>query len=998
MTININYAVEIKTDALVTSTDFGLTADKYFRWVTGRPSYNGVSSFPKWEDDTDNDKVWYEGILLDNSLSNPSRRIDISVSGEYGTLSGINISIANYNKFFSFIQTNDIYLTGRKVRVFLVVDNKFYQIWNGIVQNINYDETSYTLECKDDYKQIHKVLPPNVISVAEISDSSEQGETIPVIIGDVAYSKLVNAGNKPEFINLVETDMLLSYEYDAINHNFKLLVTPSANKKFKQCAVNQFLGYAVNSGYEIGLKTSISIPFAEHALEGYYLVGTKGTGLELDIASKIIHSYESAYGANGEWQTIVRIYGDLGGLYAADIANHEYDTATPDDNWWFGIADLSTIMIAGDASITEFVKDEKNNIYLYKFDNNTKKYYRIDHLIENTSVSDIQGIGYPGIKIMANQMTFDGDISVLSGIIPEQYRAYSPVSINGTPPLVSWRVARADGTFGGWLSWQTLVQSNVLIDKNVNSYLEAKTMITGATSTLHQYPIYLLFPEDKISDDMGDIYLCLDYTVDNPTHAGTVNTYWNVEYLDPYNNSIEVNTDSFVYPSDGSTSAGLPLNCYCLPLDYYKGGTSWTESGYTSTDHFWGRVSGTGTDQVIYSEVMKLSEDVITGIKNGRISDLILIKIFVKFNSAQTCTLKLYQAGFVCRKKISVSDDDIYVRIHNSDIGNTGAIASVYTAYKTILETYDGYGVTGGITGANFIDYSNLPEVRDDWYVGRQITERKNSYDYLNEISKQSFVGMFPTRAGNRKLVAWRDLSTYTASISETGIVRDSITDFEKTDSQNVFNDFKCEYSYNQATKKFDRCLIVTHSDAASFPLSTDTTWKTYVQGLNTNSYADAKVIWDIAHSAYDVTNTLQQNPTDTQKLYWYYDKSIFDNTEFVGASVDDASYKFLQNLVEWTGLRKDKCTFRLPFTVANIQLELLDMVYFEDGFFTDNVQRKGWITLIEVDTKKNNIKLQVTLEPVELIEDDIIIERGIPLNVDVIEESGSQTTQIEES
>jgi hypothetical protein len=144
--------------------------------------------------------------------------------------------------------------------------------------------------------------------------------------------------------------------------------------------------------------------------------------------------------------------------------------------------------------------------------------------------------------------------------------------------------------------------------------------------------------------------------------------------------------------------------------------------------------------------------------------------------------------------------------------------------------------------------------------------------------------------------------------------------------------------------------------------------------------------------------NTYQQNPQETQKLYWYYDKSIYNNTEFTGASVEDSAYMFLQNLVVWTGINKDNCTFNIPITVDNIKLELCDMILFEDGFFTDGVQRKGWITFIQVDTNRHQIKLQVTLEPIELIDDDVIIERGIPLNVDIIEESGSQPDVIIES
>jgi hypothetical protein len=964
------------------------------------------------------------------------------VSGEYGTLSGININILNYNKFFDFIQTNDILITGRKVRVFVVLDNVFYQIWNGIVQNLPYDETSYTIECKDDYKQIHKVMPPNVISVSEFPESEEQGEAIPIVIGDVSYSKLVDAGDKPIYIDLCSTDYFFKSDFIVQGKNLLTdLIDSSESFNYKLAALALFDG-AYGSPYVYISIWTKGITFNSNTLTGYYIIGKSGTGLDSDYASLILGNDQSVYNISKErYKTRIKVSGDLSGFNPADISNHYYfDAANYDDVWWFSICKLDSYYIASYNNINRFITDKYGNYLLYTFDKEKNEFKNVSSIIN--SVNTVNTLSeYPGLNIVTKKRTLDGEIDYLYGITPHQF-----IITGGYDSLIEKSVSRfAIGATDGWtivashgwtLDLQKYISGNLdlyfsddgitedgphgsiasdvtlaVINKNVNSYVRCEGYGSLSLS------VDILLPISSLNDNFSDLYIAVDYKITNENNL-KYSTYSSTTFYDVYDAPIETNfsttnkNNSFNYPADASYIS-TPIDIHQLPKVYYNGGVPWSDSDYESNKSFWGRTDEYFKDSVleyqVYNDLIKVDSGMISNIKDGLLSNRIKVEINclkeVKDGDSNKTNIYVYDIGFVAKKSLDIVSDDLYVRINGNTSGITGMKDSVYTAYKTILEQYDTYGYTGGYTGmslgytgANFIDYGNLPEVRDDWYVGRQITERKNSYEYLNELCKHSFVGMFPTRTGNRKLVAWRDLTNYTATIGETGIVRDSIQNFNRTEISQIYNDFKCEYSYNQATKKFDRCLIVTHSDSESFPSSYDPAWKKYVQGLNTNSYADAKDTWDIAHNAYDVTRTIQQNHSDTQKLYWYYDKSIFDNIEFVGASVDDAAYKFLQNLVVWTGLQKESCRFSVPMSAANLQLELCDMVLFEDGFFTDSVQRKGWITYVEVDTKKDQIRLEVTLEPIELVDYNLIIERGIPLNVDEISESGSNTTDIEES
>jgi hypothetical protein len=79
---------------------------------------------------------------------------------------------------------------------------------------------------------------------------------------------------------------------------------------------------------------------------------------------------------------------------------------------------------------------------------------------------------------------------------------------------------------------------------------------------------------------------------------------------------------------------------------------------------------------------------------------------------------------------------------------------------------------------------------------------------------------------------------------------------------------------------------------------------------------------------------------------------------------------------------------------MRNVDLELLDRVLFKDAVYTGGQTLVGYITKVEPDIKKGEIKLGVIFEPDDF--SDLIIERGRPLNDSMlIEESGNRENTI---
>jgi hypothetical protein len=233
-------------------------------------------------------------------------------------------------------------------------------------------------------------------------------------------------------------------------------------------------------------------------------------------------------------------------------------------------------------------------------------------------------------------------------------------------------------------------------------------------------------------------------------------------------------------------------------------------------------------------------------------------------------------------------------------------------------------------------------------------------------------------------------------------ILRDSISSSDKTPVSDLYNTFLVNYAWNPASGKFERCLAINKVSAASFPDASTTTWTEYVQGVSSTSWGDASALWNICHDSYVKAQNIQRLEDAISDCYWYTDPAIYLGEQSAGASVDESAYKFLHNLVEWTSKQKETIRYSIPMTATNLALELLDVIVVNDAIYTAAANRTGWITKIEVDPKADEIKLEVTLNPIDLEQgtagDSLIIERGSVLNTDTITESGSQTNTYTET
>lgn len=1108
----INYAIEIITD---TNHDYGALAlsGGVFRYITGTPGYDGNDNpYPTWEDGSDNTHIWYEGWLLKDSLGNPSRSVDIAETGSYGTFSGFSFSIRNDLKMWKYIRDNAIFLTNRYIKLYTVIDGVFYSTWVGVIGNEISNDIEYEFQCIDDFKKIHKIMPPLSVfeSIYPGSIAESQGEAIPISIGNINYAKLQTITTEPVLLDLNDatdfyngvypTKAAASVRYltpDGTNAQLHIytvgyswvanelanmyvfcckgggdpdtdqLIKIESNGATSEAGItilylgatfddvtaqifNKYYTIDPNVSYEnidkgyfpfdptvyhIGNATQIStagswIRWAHldmtnqgngcNVLHIYlrtkidlYAVVHKGveTGPEIGRVHFLIGTH-NLYRCHIDLQDdddvgiTIQFVDKNDNPVAFNSSNWAFNwmqlvhTTSCDDTWWFSITNMSNNLVLSTEGIENFERDSSGRPLLFTWDENKQEMISAAHLVKDVDETTSTITGHPQISLVTSKMQKDGSVRYTVPISPQHWSTW----IHNNEGYILHN-GNHIYTINDIQSKNTTTQ---ITDRNMNTGLEFHLEYPGKpqyNENLYNCYVCVTFPPEHVAEDYDDIYLGVDFDVDCTT---PVKVLVGLDLLDAYGKLVVENFPQYcsytdprypnqiVFPiSEVPKEAKWTLNM--LPSQFYDNGGI-TESGYESDWAFSYEDEITG-DTTTLKSTMMLNKDITDALKDRFSSNIIKITFTVMSSGPETTgskfsgTFKVKQIGLVGIKSMSIISDTFYARIKGEKI-NGESTSNVYRTFQHILESYDGIQ-------SSAIQYNNLPTTRSNWPVGRQITDRKDSFQYLQELCSHSFVSIYPTRKGLRGLKAWREDTTVKATLSESDIVRNSYTYWKNTEMSSIYNDFRLEYNLNPATGKFFNSIIITNTDKGEFPAIDEmltnppvAKWKTFVGGLPDNCYSDAKQIWEVCHGGYVRAAAIQQAPADISRLYWFNSSALFQGLESKVVSTSDSAYKFLKELIAWTTRQKTITQFSLPTTDDNLKLELLDYINISDLIYSDDETRVGWIVGIELNTTSDTINVTCMLDVEEDREDNLIIEDGKLITDGTRNESGSRDDQ----
>lgn len=903
---------------------------------------------------------WYNDFIIKDGLSNPNRRVDLSKTGDYGTLSGFNFTIRNDNKYWNSMDSNTIYLINREVRVYAVLDDVFYQIWTGVVANNPFDETDFKFICQDNFKNIHKQLPPTKITDSNYSSANDdsKGSAVPVAFGNVPYAKLMNIGGSATILPMLFTaggtelsKAVAATAYSETDNTVTLTL---------QLSMYGYVAWKTNSGYSD----------AAGDVGNYYIKAIHDGGSGNGDTEELIQVVGTAYDAGNDRITFTLDKPITGlatdGSSALCTVSGVVVTVTT-STWYFNLIKLVTDSVLTNTSPSNYYGDDYDDYRVYEWDDKAKKYTNIENIVKEIDTTVEPEV----VRVINSDMTFDGDIKTLMYYKPEL------VGTTGT---------------GGTI----ITELEKTIDRDRSTSTEIMNEEWGGGTNTSSTDVYVKIPSHIIDTNISRLWLVfdLDYTV--TPDSGDVNVQ-NFNITDPRTSS-PYSTGTFGFVSNTSlfsesspviaphreTPSTSTYDINMIPNDYYRNAKS--GNGANSESSVWQGL--TESDENVQTKMEIQASELQRLVSNYGDTTIRLTFNYqaepVVVGENYTIQSNLKQVAIIAEKVLDFSSSSLYMSID----GESGA-DTVDGVFTRILETYDGIS-------SSDIDYGNLATTRNTWYVGRQITERDDSSRYLKELCEQSFVAMFPTRDGKRGLSAWRDNETSVATLDQDSIVRGSIRNWTRTKLYDLYNNFNVEYSFNPGLNKMDKTLSIDYTDQGTFPAA-DTVdpdnsnlklWYKYFGGLSDNSYSDAKELWEICEQSYDRTKHRSQLPNSLGQLTWYSDRAKLGLTTGIG--VDSSAYKFLQYAVEWLTRQKETVEFRIPMSAANIVLELANYITFADTIYTNASNRVGWIQSIEVDTRKDQIVIGAILEPSDIVEFGDIIETGS--QTDTITESGSQS------
>lgn len=1044
-TVNESKQIGLFFDALLN----GGSGGNAFRWVTERPDYDGSTVVPTGEISTVNAIKWGESIITElRDFGDPVRMINPNVGGGYGSLSSFRISVDNVEieegeysgqMLNDVIDDNELNMINRKARVYVIIDNVFFNVWSGVVSKTSHNERKFTIDCEDDFKNVHKVIPPQTANEDQFPNILKKSisKPIPVAFGYVNNAKLLNIRVRNEPIDIFTDN-------NGIQRKVARLLFYNEIKDSDDNVL--FVSTIIDSGSKIIKSNELAGLFLRFILDGGE-----------DDAFKVQSNGNSSTNDNGTQSTSV--------ILDKEIEDSE-TLVIPDPNiltpievgTWVELFDFESTYIVSNNEVTEFSTSEigaPKKITFY--DKDQAEHIDVSEVLELSSLVNIENTNYPGITAFTDVIDHEGNFFKLFPFQPDK------VVVADT--LASGSIISQD--FGATGDELPNLIDHARLTKNTITFEQT----TPGFNSFFQILLEVHLPKEIKNAKFEKFYMLVDYDV-TAQNASVSAQQQGITFkpFDIADREVDRYKNAAINPGlnlvNKEFTAGETEELRLIPANYFS------EAGGSTTlfgaKRFELDLSGLYDGTNVFRAVPKIQ----TFIKGGNDSSTIPNQI----------TLDVFQICFAGEKEINIINDDIFIKTIGEKIsGNT--TDNVFHIFQSILETYDGIS-------ASDLDLSSMTS-RLTWTAGRQLTERKTSFEYLKELARQSFVGIFPSRTGKRKFVAYRDFTTVTQAFSTTNgnVLEDSIQDIRLSPINEVFNEFDIKYEYIEAGRRFEKSVFVKKPDESAFPdkfvstdaandlqISThtsititiqadgaafasmlyasvpsvfavgvsvsldditgigqfsfgeiieidgltvnvkfknqfgltngDTTstgsvfkqgssvpeWTTFVGGFS--HYNTALSLWTACRNSFLKTLVVRPLPDNFANCKWYVDA-----TEFGIIEGDNGSpQKYLMELVEWATRQKEIAPFAVPMTTTFVQLELLPFVTFKDIKFTNNELREGYISKIKINPSGQRILLELTLIPSDI--DDItsckIIESGN--QPDQIIESGSQPDQIIES
>jgi len=1081
--LTIHYAIEIDVSDSIDIPDekeIGLFRDALlpgqpgggnaFRWITERPDYDGAAVIPTGDLTTVNATKWGEGrITARADIESAIRMININTAGDYGSLSGFGVSVDNVEidngtfvgtKFSKILEDNNINFLKRPIRFYVVIDDVFYNYWTGVVSEVDETETKFRFICKDNFRDVHKTMPPNTANESLFPNilKKDIGKPIPVTLGYVNHAKSINVRKQKDPIIVVES------------------IEPIFQQTFKS-RVAVVIGLRIPTDqFGTDLRTEVSFltgikRFPQNELRGKYLrfVNEGGGDTFYEITETDAPDFRSQYLNNYSITVFLNEIIDISGFFAFDDPTQTLISQSRKYTW-VEIFDFESVFITSNEEVVDFPDSPSGqDATLNYFDKDDEEFIEVSEALTLAEKVDVGKTGFPGFIGFADSKANNGDFFKEILIKPRLVLSRGLL----LPQPDKFTFTSSDYPDAGELV-PNLIDGN----RSTKYSLEIERLtLAGETFMGIRYRVY--FPDDIDEGDYEQLYMAFDCDArtDLTSTANIARIVSNVQITNVFGFFAGIN-ESFELFTGKQPGSLDPFEVRLIhPSQYNEGGISPAQLGAVRKI--------IDLKSLFYSSRHEVKSFPIIDV------NLLMQNDGVVGGGGDTMILDVFQIAIAGLKKLRVSDDTIFVRVEGEKTAAGDSTINVYQMFKKILQTYD------GLTETTEFDLTDI-ESRLNWIAGRQLLDQKPGFTYLKELAKQSFIGIFPTRKGLRKFSAFREDTTISIAFSHDNgnILQGSIGKKELSPINEVYNEFNIQYEKNVSNGRFDKSVFITKVFEDAFPsdrlastgtdqsnpgdftahtnitldvddtgaasgvitfasvdtsvfvvggaVSIDDTLGSLLNGViefgNIIEVTSTKVSFTFRNLAAFIggestaTGTVIANGTtipewatfaggytdyNKGKKNWEachdsYLKSLtvwklpdsfskcnwfIDETGFGRLPADNTTaHKYLDELIEWTTRQKEIIPFSIPITVPNVELELLEFCSFRDKKHTSNQTRIGYITKIKIVPGGDRIDLRLTLIPEDIADLNSCIINETGLQTDTINETGAQPDTIDET
>lgn len=619
----VHWGIVLDISDITSDTDaaIGLYSGVFY-WVSGRPGYSGSG----YSGEAPASKTWRQGIITSvNKMSPMIRMADgAEVSGGYGSLSGFNLEVDNTSLFWNTLESNAYHIINRPIDVYVFIDDVSFHVWGGLVSANPRTDMVYKFTCEDDFKVVHKPLPPDEVSDDNFPDANSKviGDTIPICFGNVKYAKMLPVFSDMDAQNIVYVNKVFGTiaamaSYDASAKTITLYTMEV------DIQADQYKGYyarAVIGGSDQSIR--ILSNAATVKTGGYRLYKTVFT---------LESWFEEAPEADNAIETHQDYVSSPDNVTAPNLTN-----STP--IWYFEIVKFEAIHIVSNNSIDSYIAAAGKQVQIRYFDKDEDDFVDVSEIRNEESLTGIGATSFPGIKITSKSVDLEGEIKKTFSITPDDIR-FRIIAIGPTGSEQS-------------KTFDPSGDNPNLYDQDESTSYNIVTQSTGAGGNTQNIVLEfaLKIPEQIFKADYDNVYILIDFRF--LSVQASTSFLFNLAFL--LKDYMSRNTGGLIATAsifnwalgsglDDNLAAGVNTDFPLIPKAYYN---------------------EPDDDAVYHSKKARVDISSIIS-DNKLIAAYPTFRLWVNYivgsaSSGNDVTFTAKEIAFVGEKAVNVIDDDLY--------------------------------------------------------------------------------------------------------------------------------------------------------------------------------------------------------------------------------------------------------------------------------------------------------------------------------------------------